>query len=427
MRFRPIRHLAAFAYPALASIGMATTIDVTSVSTGSNVQTGCALRDAIEAVNTLVPVGKCPAGQGGNVVNTINIDVDELTFSTVDAHSIGAVLPAVAAGRLLNIYGRSPGRTLLSLANPCGLLVPVYARLLEVNAGASVNVADVDFSNGCPASNDALGGSGGAIANLGTLYLTRSRLYANGVGPSGFGGAQLYQGGAVYNGPDARFIASSVTFDTNLGDGALFVDVDGDSGYASVDASTFVGNEIGGIVNAGALIVTNSTFTGNYGALPFGPSLPASAIANLAGSTLALSFSSFEANLAATQLTLGANSSAWIAAALFKTEGLIPNCAFDIGASSSWYGVSISSDGTCAGGANRINTDPLVAATLADNGGPTQTLDLLSGSPAIGADADCLDAFGDPVTSDQRGFARPSARCDVGAFEADLIFANAFN
>jgi hypothetical protein len=62
---------------------------------------------------------------------------------------------------------------------------------------------------------------------------------------------------------------------------------------------------------------------------------------------------------------------------------------------------------------------------LADNGGPTQTHALVPGSPAIDAGGRvCLDADGDPLTTDQRGQPRPVdgngdgiAACDIGAFE----------
>ncbi len=59
---------------------------------------------------------------------------------------------------------------------------------------------------------------------------------------------------------------------------------------------------------------------------------------------------------------------------------------------------------------DRVDTDPRLGP-LADNGGPTLTLALLTGSPAIDAGLDC------PAV-DQRGVARPQGPgCDIGAFE----------
>ena len=56
--------------------------------------------------------------------------------------------------------------------------------------------------------------------------------------------------------------------------------------------------------------------------------------------------------------------------------------------------------------------DPKLAS-LADNGGPTMTMALLSGSPAI----DAGTSAGAPTT-DQRGIARPQGRgVDIGAYE----------
>ena len=60
----------------------------------------------------------------------------------------------------------------------------------------------------------------------------------------------------------------------------------------------------------------------------------------------------------------------------------------------------------------------LALGPLQDNGGPTETHALGAGSVAIdviAVDA-CLDADGEPLTDDQRGFPRDSM-CDVGAFE----------
>jgi hypothetical protein len=66
--------------------------------------------------------------------------------------------------------------------------------------------------------------------------------------------------------------------------------------------------------------------------------------------------------------------------------------------------------GTTTG--NLLGIDPLLGP-LADNGGPTRTMALLPGSPAI----DAGDGTGAPA-NDQRGFARVvGAASDVGAFE----------
>jgi len=56
--------------------------------------------------------------------------------------------------------------------------------------------------------------------------------------------------------------------------------------------------------------------------------------------------------------------------------------------------------------------------SLADNGGPTQTMALLAGSPAIDA-GDTTTCAASPVNAlDQRGVTRPvGASCDIGAYE----------
>ncbi|QTA87956.1 choice-of-anchor Q domain-containing protein [Desulfonema magnum] len=66
-------------------------------------------------------------------------------------------------------------------------------------------------------------------------------------------------------------------------------------------------------------------------------------------------------------------------------------------------------------GTSASPTDPKLAS-LANNGGPTQTHGLQSGSPAIDAGS-CYDMAGNPAESDQRGYYRSGTRCDMGAFE----------
>lgn len=77
---------------------------------------------------------------------------------------------------------------------------------------------------------------------------------------------------------------------------------------------------------------------------------------------------------------------------------------------------------TCGfSGTDLIGVDPLLGP-LADNGGPTATMALLPGSPAInGGNPAAPGSGGDTCEADdQRGVARPiGARCDIGAFESD--------
>ena len=87
-------------------------------------------------------------------------------------------------------------------------------------------------------------------------------------------------------------------------------------------------------------------------------------------------------------------------------------------------GYNLSSDGSCHfnGPSDLNNTDPLLGP-LQNNGGPTQTMALLPGSPAIdaGNPSGCPDSNGHLLTTDQRGRPRPDKEdaggCDMGAYE----------
>lgn len=67
-----------------------------------------------------------------------------------------------------------------------------------------------------------------------------------------------------------------------------------------------------------------------------------------------------------------------------------------------------------------IAVDPKLASAPADNGGPTETLAPLTGSPVLGAGGQCSDPTstppGAPLATDQRGEPRHGP-CDIGAFE----------
>jgi hypothetical protein len=66
--------------------------------------------------------------------------------------------------------------------------------------------------------------------------------------------------------------------------------------------------------------------------------------------------------------------------------------------------------GTCSFGGNYTIVPDALIGPLAKNGGPTKTVKLKSGSPAIGFSGSC-------PKRDQRGVKRPAEGCDSGSFE----------
>ena len=105
-----------------------------------------------------------------------------------------------------------------------------------------------------------------------------------------------------------------------------------------------------------------------------------------------------------------------------NTEG---NCFLDLDLEVLSAGHNLDNDGSC------VLSDPTdlhnsiagFAAGLTDNGGPTLTIALLAGSPAVDAIPlipvnYCTDLNGSAITTDQRGVTRPGGvGCDIGAYE----------
>ena len=146
------------------------------------------------------------------------------------------------------------------------------------------------------------------------------------------------------------------------------------SGSASAIYNMETGNSPGGVV----LSVTNSTFTGNwaqYGAINSTGESP---------DTVVLNNNLFSNN-----------------------RGGSCNGGFP------FTGIGNLADDESCGAAGFTLVSDLMLGSLSDNGGPTLTVPLLPGSPAIDAGEDFLC----PAT-DQRCLARPQdAHCDIGSFE----------
>ncbi len=188
-----------------------------------------------------------------------------------------------------------------------------------------------------------------------------------------------------------------------------------------VEDCTFVGNiaEEAGAIGAqdSLVLVLNDTFVGNSAAIG-GAILNASAEMLITNST----FSGNEADTGegadiATDLgeTIANND-------IFASSVTGGNCAGSL----TDDGYNISDDNSCGfvppsvNNSTTLNLDPL---GLRNNGGPTNTIALESGSQAIDfiPIASCSALLFGPVTTDQRLFSRPDegeSSCDAGAYES---------
>jgi hypothetical protein len=373
---------------ALSSSARAATITVDSLA-----DTGapgiCVLRDAITAATTMTATNGCVAGTGSDTIN----------FSVTGTIALASTLPEVT-GFFLTINGPpSPGITING-----GGKVPV----MMVAPGTTLNLNGLTIADG-DSSDDYT--SGGGIYNNGTLTVTNSTFAGN---------SAFYMGGGIYNNNNATLTVINSTFARNrtfeMG-GGIFDEAKG----GLIVSSTFSGNSAGiwggGIFDQakGGLIVTSSTFSGNSARSGGG-------IENFGNGDLIVTSSTFSGNTASAGV--GGIDNLVPHEARVKNTILAGNVGGNCGDITDG-GYNISDDATCNFSAvgSRNNIDPMLDPNgLRTNGGPTRTIALLAGSPAIDAIplADCTDQASNPLITDQRGFPRPDAGedfCDIGAYE----------
>ena len=272
-----------------------------------------------------------------------------------------------------------------------------------VFAGGVVTVTGSTFSaNTATASGNYA--AGGAIATIGGLVMSTTTVHNNtAIEVLGNYGV----GGGLFTGGDVLVVAS--TFDTNNASIGAALSVGTATGAVAIVDSTIAGNQAalaGGIAVVPALTLDNSTVAFNYSGGPEG------------GAGIVLSANStFQSSIVANNNAVGSTSGADVAGA--------QGAAFVIGGANNLVmhaasGISLPS-GT-------LHSDPMLAAFLENNGGPTQTLALNAASPAIDAGNNAAG-----LALDQRGFARVSgSAADIGAYElqgsqGDEIFAGDFD
>jgi hypothetical protein len=370
-------------------------------------------------------------------------DGDMINFSVTTPTTI-----TLTSGELLvnkNVTVSGPGADQLSVNGNAA------SRVFHINSGKSVTISGVTITNGsssygygggiyndhatlavssCTLNGNSASYGGGGIYNDGvsgsaTLSITNSTLSGNSAG----------YGGGIFNDSRAFGSATLTINDSTLsgnnaaiGGGIWNDGFEGSSATVTINNSTLSGNSAdssGGIFNNGAggratLTINNSTLSGNSASSSGG--IFNDGEDGLA--TLTINNSTLSGNSASIYgggiYNYGPNGSATleIRNTILKTGASGENIVNASGTVIS-DGYNLSSDnggGFLTAAGDQVNTDPLLGP-LQDNGGPTFTLELLSGSPAIDAGD---PSFTPPPDYDQRGPSFPrvvNGRIDIGAFE----------
>lgn len=232
-------------------------------------------------------------------------------------------------------------------------------------------------------------------------------------------------GGSIDNGDDEGYgnltVASSTFSENSATDGGA---IDNSYGSLAVTDSTFSNNSAtdGGAVdnadNGGASTsIANSTLFGNTAS----DSGAAVDDADNGGSgTLAVTQSTLSGNVSADTIDNGQNSGT--GSVTVGADIIAGSCGKGQGTWSD-EGYNVAEDTSCFNGGASDNdtkgTDlPYWLVPLADNGGPTQTMALIAGNPAVGIVPNTTPNFC-PVSADQRGLPSPAGQaCNAGSVQA---------
>jgi hypothetical protein len=249
-------------------------------------------------------------------------------------------------------------------------------------------------------------------------------------------------GGAIYNKSTMSVDHSTISGNTAFQGGGIF-----DAGTMTVTETTISGNSTdainglgGGIYVQGTLTLTASTLTGNHDTWG-GGAIAVEGTATVANSTLQGNSADVGGgiyvddgnSLTITNSTLFGNTATTLTGGIHDYNGHLDfantiiagstngDCMLENNYGRGSIGTNLNNlveDGSCSA----LYSGVPKLGPLQDNGGPTQTMALLSGSPAIDAGDDATCAA-DPVNNlDQRGITRPKGlHCDIGAFESVLV------
>ena len=306
------------------------------------------------------------ADSGGGTLRFALTQADQFGGGLIDITAsglIGLMSPLPTIGSAVEILG--PGASNLTISGN------EASAVFGVNSGATAAIAGLTIADGRSAI-------GAGIENLGTLTVSSCTLSGN---------SSSFYAGAIYNNGTLTVTSSTLAGNSASSGGGIF-----NKGTLTLTNSTLAGNSAddgGGIyIDGGTLTVTNSTLAENSASFRGG------GIADFGG-TVTLANTIVATNAAKT----GAD-----------VYGTVTSKGFNL------IGNSSGASGFTA--ADLLNLNPLLGP-LQNNGGPTETMALLSGSPAIATGN--VNRIPAGITTDQRGSARVvNGTVDIGAFESRL-------
>jgi hypothetical protein len=404
--------------------------------------------------------GQAITGQiGGGILNFENLRLENC-FVTGNVAQRGGGIFNVASGILTVVSSRidsnasqgttndAGGSALFNQGNATLIASSVSSNSGSGDRGPILNEvgATLTIQDGA-ISNNVQNSLSGGITNMGTMTVRRTT-FANNECGGGFVGA-------VLNGGVATLVDCTIAGHA----GSAIGGVD-NFGTMTMVNSTISGNSghlTGGVYNSGTLRLQNSTISGNT-VTGSGGEGAGGVYNSYSADSLILENCTISLNRALDNNGFGGFRHESIQQVILHNTIVIDNfkgtgstrsdvtVVFPLSSVSSHnlVGTTTSLTGSAIGisngsNGNQVGVTDAKLGPLAANGGRTQTLALLAGSPAINAGsnaalpADPLDLDGDGVTTaeqlpvDQRGFAFNrivGGQVDIGAFESGAVSAD---